>query len=119
MKYLNYISENKPEYIDRTMQYHVSYVKDDNKKMLSAMEHYNSLVDLYIERLNSPIYSKVASRDKEYDKFTQVSPFDLTDYLVGISSAWDLEELSQTKESLALTQKDKQNLDSHVKRRSE
>lgn len=95
VKYLNYVSENKPEYIDRTMQYHVSYVIDYNKKMLSTMEHYNSLVDLYIERLNGPIYSKIASKDKEYDKFTQVAPFELTDYLDGkISTAWNLEDVN-------------------------
>lgn len=94
--YLNYVAKNKPDTMTRTERYHVSYIVEYNRNMLSAMEHHNRSIEEYIHKFDNPVYAFVAKKDKEYYKFSQVEPFDLTDYLSGISSDWDLLEDQKT-----------------------
>ena len=90
--YLNYVAVYKPEYINNTEQYHVSYIVKYNKEMLIAMEEQNSPISAYIKKFDNKLYDFVAKRDEKYPLFIKVSPYDLTDYLQGISSDWELEE---------------------------
>jgi len=96
--YLNYVAKYKPDTMTSTERYHVSYIVDYNNKMLVAMDHHNRSIEEYIHKFDNKVYAFVAKKDKEYDQFMQVTPYDLNNYLEGISSDWDLtEEQKQPK----------------------
>lgn len=90
--YLNYVAQYKPDTMTPTERYHVSYIVDYNNKMLSAMDHHNRSIEEYMHKFDNPVYTFVAKKDKEYDQFMQVTPYELNNYLEGISSDWDLLE---------------------------
>lgn len=92
VEYLNYCATNKPEYLEGTQRYYVSYIAEYNQKALLEMKSYNEAIEIYLDRFNNPAYRFVAHRNQEHELYSRVAPFDLTDYFKGIDKSWELTE---------------------------
>ena len=92
VEYLNYCASNKPEYLEGTPRYYVSYIAEYNQRALFEMKSYNEAIEIYLDRFHNPAYRFVAYRNQEHELYSKVAPFDLTDYFKGIDKSWELTE---------------------------
>lgn len=92
VEYLNYCATSKPEYLEGTQRYYVSYIAEYNQQALLEMKSYNEAIELYLDRFNNPAYRFVAHRNEEHELYSNVAPFDLTNYFKGIDKSWELSE---------------------------